>query len=172
MLQFIRRKKNRTPEPAKQEQPPFDPEKSKEPVSVDTPPADQPETGETAVDTPEASADAAKGTGGDEIEGGQSAGFFGRLASKIARTSSNLGDGIGQILLGKKEIDDELLEDIEMQLLTADVGVDSTRRIVDGLTAAIERDALTDPKALYKQLKLELNQSLQNQQDLVEVVVG
>lgn len=94
-------------------------------------------------------------------------GFFGRLAKKIAKTSSNLGDGIGSILLGKKEIDDELLEDIEMQLLTADIGVDSTRRIIDSLASAIERDALTDPKALYQRLKLALKESLKGQEDFV-----
>lgn len=94
-------------------------------------------------------------------------GFFGRLANKIAKTSNSLGSGIGEILLGKKEIDDELLEDIEMQLLTADIGVDSTRRIIDALTARIERDALTDPRALYSQLKQELSKSLKNQSDFV-----
>lgn len=94
-------------------------------------------------------------------------GFFSKLAGKIVRTSSSLGDGIGQILLGKKEIDDELLEDIEMQLLTADVGVETTRRVIDSLTNAIERDALTDPRALLTQLKKELRKSLSNQSDLV-----
>jgi len=97
----------------------------------------------------------------------EKSGFFGRLANKIAKTSNSLGSGIGEILLGKKEIDDELLEDIEMQLLTADIGVDSTRRIVDALTAHIERDALTDPRALYSQLKQELSKSLENQSDFV-----
>ncbi|MDA7687268.1 signal recognition particle-docking protein FtsY [Pseudomonadales bacterium] len=86
--------------------------------------------------------------------------FIKRLASKISKTSSNLGDGLGQVLLGKKEIDDELLEDIETQLLLADVGIDTTRKIIDALTTAIERDALTDSRALYKKLKAELKSTL------------
>jgi len=87
-------------------------------------------------------------------------GFFGRLATRISKTSSNLGDGLGQILLGQKEIDDELLEDIETQLLTADIGIDTTKKITDALASAIERDALTNPKTLYKQLKKELKNNL------------
>ena len=94
-------------------------------------------------------------------------GFFGRLANRISKTSSSLGDGLGQILLGKKEIDDELLEDIETQLLMADVGVDTTRKITEALAAAIERDALTDPRALYKQLKSELKKSLGDAENFV-----
>jgi len=86
--------------------------------------------------------------------------FIQRLAGKISKTSSSLGDGLGQILLGKKEIDDELMEDIETQLLLADVGVDTTRKIIDALAAAIERDALTDSRALYAQLKTELKKTL------------
>ncbi|MBT8148631.1 MAG: signal recognition particle-docking protein FtsY [Pseudomonadales bacterium] len=86
--------------------------------------------------------------------------FIQRLAGKISKTSSSLGDGLGQILLGKKEIDDELMEDIETQLLLADVGVDTTRKIIDALAAAIERDALTDSRALYAQLKAELKKTL------------
>lgn len=88
------------------------------------------------------------------------AGFFRKLASKLGKTGSALGDGLGQILLGKKEIDDELLEDIETQLLIADVGVDTTQKIITALANAIERDALIDPAALYKQLKIELKKVL------------
>ncbi|MGB5325273.1 MAG: signal recognition particle-docking protein FtsY [Pseudomonadales bacterium] len=108
-----------------------------------------------AASNPDARADQA----GKENQGG----FFRRLAAKLGKTGSSLGDGIGQILLGKKEIDDELLEDIETQLLVADVGVDTTQKIITALAGAIERDALTDPAALYTQLKNELKRILGQQ---------
>lgn len=87
-------------------------------------------------------------------------GLIAQLAGKIRKTSNALGEGLGQILLGKKEIDNELLEDIETQLLLADIGIDTTKKIIDALTATIERDALTDSSALYRQLKLELKKIL------------
>lgn len=109
-------------------------------------------------------------------------GLFNRLADKLKKTGDNFGSNLGQILLGKKEIDDELLEDIETQLLIADVGVDTTQKIINQLTSAIERDALTDSDALYEQLKSELknilgedNQALsipKNNKPFVILVVG
>lgn len=93
-------------------------------------------------------------------ERSEQTGFMKRLANKISKTSSSLGDGLGQLLLGKKEIDDELLEDIETQLLMADVGIETTQKIGANLAASIERDALTDSSALYALLKLELKSAL------------
>lgn len=87
-------------------------------------------------------------------------GFFKRLSSKISRTSNSLGDGLGRLLLGKKEIDEELLEDIETQLLMADVGIDTTNFIMAKLAEGIEREALLDSDALYEQLKKELQATL------------
>lgn len=96
------------------------------------------------------------------IEAAEKSSFTQRLAKKISKTSSSLGAGLGQILLGKKEIDDELMEDIETQMLMADVGVETTQKIIASLTTAIERDALTDSNALFKQLKLELKNVLES----------
>lgn len=90
------------------------------------------------------------------------AGFFKRFAKKLSKTSSSLGDGLGKILLGAKEIDDELIEDIETQLLVADIGVETTSRIMNALSNAVERDALTNSDALFKKLKAELKLSLQD----------
>ena len=89
-------------------------------------------------------------------------GFIKKLAGKISRTSASFGDGLGRILLGKKEIDEELLEEIETQLLMADVGMATTMKIMDQLAASIERDALTDSDALYQQLKQALRETLQH----------
>ncbi|HEB55605.1 MAG TPA: signal recognition particle-docking protein FtsY [Gammaproteobacteria bacterium] len=80
-------------------------------------------------------------------------GLFGRLRQGLSRTRSNLTEGIASLALGRKAIDDELLEDIETQLLTADVGVDATRRIIDNLTRRISRKELKDAEALMAALK-------------------
>ena len=86
--------------------------------------------------------------------------FFQRLSGKLSKTSSSLGDGLGRLLLGKKEIDDELLEEIETQLLISDVGIDTTTRIMANLADSIEREALLNSDALYEQLKAELAATL------------
>ncbi len=83
-------------------------------------------------------------------------GLFGRLKQGLSRTRSNLTEGIATLALGHKIINDELLEEIETQLLTADVGVDATRRIIDNLTRRISRRELRDADALMAALKEDM----------------
>ena len=87
-------------------------------------------------------------------------GFFQRLSGKLSKTSNSLGDGLGRLLLGKKEIDEDLLEDIETQLLMSDVGIDTTTHIMAKLAEGIEREALLNSEALYEQLKIALAATL------------
>jgi len=75
-------------------------------------------------------------------------GFFDRLKNGLARTRANFSDGLADLLLGKKQIDDDLLEELETLLLTADVGVETTRGIIDDLTGRVRRKELADPQAL------------------------
>lgn len=83
-------------------------------------------------------------------------GLFGRLRAGLARTRANLGNALGDLLSGRRQIDDELLEELETLLLTADVGVDATRRIIDDLTARVQRKELSDPQALGATLRTQL----------------
>lgn len=83
-------------------------------------------------------------------------GFFSRIKTGLSRTRSRLSSGIGNLFLGKKVIDDELLEDIEAVLLSSDVGVAATRDIIDGLTRKVARKELKDPAALQDKLVEEL----------------
>ncbi|MFV0275914.1 MAG: signal recognition particle-docking protein FtsY [Parahaliea sp.] len=89
------------------------------------------------------------------------AGFFRRLRRGLGRTSDNLLQGMGAMFLGRKEIDDELLEELESRLLLADVGVDATVEIIDGLTQRVARRELTRPQALEQALKEELQKLLE-----------
>ncbi|WP_177420281.1 signal recognition particle-docking protein FtsY [endosymbiont of Lamellibrachia barhami] len=88
-------------------------------------------------------------------------GLFSRLKERLARTRHNLSDGLADLVLGRKTIDDELLEDLETLLLTADVGVDATSRIIDDLTGRVKRKELADPEALSRLLKAQLLDILQ-----------
>ncbi len=89
------------------------------------------------------------------------AGVFARIRRGLARTSGQFTSGLGNLLLGKKAIDDELMEDIETQLLMADVGVDATTEIIEDLTARVARNQLADSGALYGALRVALQDLLQ-----------
>lgn len=83
------------------------------------------------------------------------AGFFARLKQSLVRTRQNLGSGFVGLFRGKK-IDDDLFEELEEQLLIADVGMDTTQKIIRSLTAQANRKQLKDAEALYSILKDEM----------------
>ena len=83
-------------------------------------------------------------------------GFLERLKQGLSKTSASLGEGMASLFLGKKVIDDDLLEDLETRLLTADVGVEATTAIIGNLTKRVARKELADSGALYKALQDEL----------------
>ncbi|KAA5931089.1 MULTISPECIES: signal recognition particle-docking protein FtsY [Pantoea] len=82
-------------------------------------------------------------------------GFFARLKRSLVKTRQNLGSGFVSLFRGKK-IDDDLFDELEEQLLIADVGVDTTRRIITNLTQQANRKQLRDAEALYGLLKAEM----------------
>lgn len=81
--------------------------------------------------------------------------FFTRLKQGLSKTSQNLGGGIFDLFRDKK-IDEDLFEELETQLLLADVGIETTMKIIDSLTESASRKQLKDAEALYDLLKLEL----------------
>lgn len=87
-------------------------------------------------------------------------GLFGRLKQGLSRTSGSFADGLSNLFLGKREIDDDLFEEIETQLLVSDIGVDATTHIVDQLSRAVNRDELYEADALYTTLQDELKNIL------------
>lgn len=74
----------------------------------------------------------------------------------LSKTRRNFTDGMVNILIGGKEIDDELLEEVEEQLLVADIGVDATKTIITNLTERTARGDLIYSHSLYKALQEEL----------------
>lgn len=96
----------------------------------------------------------------DKDDKKKSPGLFARLKQGLSKTRSGLASGLGDLTLGKKQIDDELLEEIETLLLSADVGVEATRRIIDDLTMQVSRKELQDGDALLTALHQEMRQIL------------
>ena len=86
-------------------------------------------------------------------------GFFSRLVKGLIKTKQNFGSGFKNFFLGKK-IDDDLFEELEEQLLIADVGVPTTTKIIDNLIDHADRKQLKDSELLYQQLKKELSDIL------------
>ena len=86
-------------------------------------------------------------------------GFFARLKRSLLKTKENLGSGFISLFRGKK-IDDDLFEELEEQLLIADVGVETTRKIITNLTEGASRKQLRDAEALYCLLKDEMGEIL------------
>lgn len=88
-------------------------------------------------------------------------GWFARMKQGLSKSSKNLTEGLMNVLVGGKEIDDELLEEVEDQLLVADIGVDATNRIIKSLTEQTARGDLIYSHSLYKALKKELVEILE-----------
>ncbi|MGL4249520.1 MAG: signal recognition particle-docking protein FtsY [Aeromonas sp.] len=89
----------------------------------------------------------------------QREGFFARLKRSLVRTRENIGSGFFGLFRGKK-IDDDLFEELETQLLTADLGVDTTTRIIEGLVQHADRKQLKDAEVLYGLLKQDMGDML------------
>jgi fused signal recognition particle receptor len=100
------------------------------------------------------------------------ASFFARLKQGLSKTSASLGEGMASLFLGKKAIDDDLLDEIETRLLTADVGVEATSAIVQSLTKRVARKELADSGALYKALQEELAALLKPVEQPLAIDVG
>ncbi len=95
-------------------------------------------------------------------------GFFARLKRSLVKTRQNIGSGFIGLFRGKK-IDDDLFEELEEQLLIADVGVETTRRIINNLTTQASRKQLRDAEALYGLLKQEMIEILANVDEPLDV---
>ncbi|MCC5796581.1 MAG: signal recognition particle-docking protein FtsY [Methylophaga sp.] len=80
-------------------------------------------------------------------------GLLSRLKLGLSKTSQKLTDGFANLVLGKKSIDADLLEELETQLITADLGIEATQTIINDLTQRVARKQLTDAEALFTALR-------------------
>lgn len=83
-------------------------------------------------------------------------GWLGRIRAGLSKTRAGLAEGLGTLFLGGKRLDDTLLEELETRLLVADVGLDATRRILDGLTEKLGRKDLLTPEVVMDTLAADM----------------
>ncbi|MEP3350822.1 MAG: signal recognition particle-docking protein FtsY [Marinomonas sp.] len=93
-----------------------------------------------------------------------------RIKAGLSRTRSGLGNGLSSVILGSKKVDDDLLEELETQLLMADVGIDATQALVNALTDKLNRKELKDSDTLLTTLKSDMTDILSNSQKTLEPV--
>lgn len=96
-----------------------------------------------------------------EVKAEEKSSFFTRLKKGLSKTRHSFTESIASLVLGRKEIDEDLLDELEMILLTADVGIDATDRIIQNLTEQVSRKELRDPEALITSLKNQLQEILE-----------
>lgn len=82
------------------------------------------------------------------------------LKQRLIKSREKLGSGLSSLLLGKKAIDDDLLDELEMLLITADIGISTTDKVLESVRQNASRKTLKDSDALYEFLKQELAQLL------------
>ncbi|MCP5077526.1 MAG: signal recognition particle-docking protein FtsY, partial [Psychromonas sp.] len=95
-------------------------------------------------------------------------GFFARFKKSLTKTRLSIGSGLFSLFKGKK-IDEDLFEELEEQLIVADIGVDTTLKIIDNLTEQADRKQLKDADALYGLLKDELSHILEDVEKPLEI---
>jgi fused signal recognition particle receptor len=107
-------------------------------------------------------------------------GFFGRLKERLTKTRETLITRVDRLVLGKKEIDDELLEELEEILITSDLGVLTTQTLIDSVQQKVKRKELDNPERLKEYLQKEILHYLDvpkrtpdfNQKPLVFLIIG
>ena len=79
-----------------------------------------------------------------------------RLRKGVDKTRTHILNNLSEAVLGKKEIDEDLLDDLEEVLIGSDIGPETTRRILESITEKVERKELTDPEVLQNEIRLEI----------------
>lgn len=94
-----------------------------------------------------------------------------RLKGGLSKTRTQLGEGVGNLLLGEKEINDDVLDDLETALITTDVGMPAVRQIMDALAQRVKRKELNDTVALHAALGSVLREILKPMEGNLDVQV-
>ena len=95
--------------------------------------------------------------------------LFERLKQGLSKAKQGITDRVDQVLKSYTKVDDELIEEIEEILITADVGVETTMDIIDKLTDAIKTKKITDPQDVKGELKLIIEEILTNDNSTLDV---
>ncbi len=151
MFGFLRRKKNTPTEPELQDSP--ETTEAKSVVPADNTAEATHEASQTTATAPEETPqENTPQETEQEVATDTPRGMFGKLRDRLGKTRASITDGMADLLLGKKNIDDDLLEELETRLLSADVGIEATTRIISDLTRRVSRKELNNPEALFNAL--------------------
>ena len=82
--------------------------------------------------------------------------FLKRLHKGVVKTRTQLLDNLAEAVLGRKEINEDLLDDLEEVLIGSDIGPETTQRILDAITEKVEREELSSPQVLQSEIQLEI----------------
>jgi fused signal recognition particle receptor len=108
-----------------------------------------------------------------EPEKKQKKGFFKRLRGGLTKTRQKLGGGLASLVLGAKKLDQTLIDQIETQLIAADVGISTSEKIIEKLTQSLKRKDLSQEGIIFDQLKavmIDILDENQKQGSLDQVV--
>ena len=94
--------------------------------------------------------------------------FIERFRKGIAKTRTQLISNLSEVVLGKKEIDEELLDDLEEVLISSDIGPETTQRILDSIIKKIERSELSNPAVLKKEIQIEIEKIMNKKYSFLE----
>ncbi|GAA5104053.1 signal recognition particle-docking protein FtsY [Wohlfahrtiimonas larvae] len=83
-------------------------------------------------------------------------GFFARLKERLGKTRDGITSGLADLFVGKKQIDDDILEELETRLLMADVGVEVTQKLIKNITEEVSRKNLSNVDELLALLNREM----------------
>ena len=92
----------------------------------------------------------------NQTETNRATGLLGRLRDKLAASQRSLTRGLSNLLLGNRALDAALFEELETLLLSADIGVDTTRFLIQGITEQVSRKQLKDTRAVYQALRRDI----------------
>ena len=88
------------------------------------------------------------------------------LRDRLFKSKKKLGDGLSSLVIGKKKIDEDLLEELEVLLISSDVGIQTTDKVIESVRKKASRKERKDEDSLYQLIKLELESLLVTDSDL------
>ena len=82
------------------------------------------------------------------------------LKDRLFKSKKKLGDGLSSLVIGKKKIDEDLLEELEVLLISSDIGIQTTDKVIESVRKKASRKELKDEDSLYDLIKIELESLL------------
>ena len=94
--------------------------------------------------------------------------FLDRLREGIDKTRKHILNNLSDTVLGKKEINNELMDDLEEVLISSDIGPETTQRILEAITKKVEREELNNPQALQSEIEQEIQRIMTKKYQVTE----